>query len=588
MLYIVGEEGFYNIAHMVNTKSAVDWALDQGANAVEIDVAFNSFSGALKEVKHGTPCDCTCACPAPAWGICSSITGFVCSVLKHGVTAESPCNGKSTFIDMLRHLASKNELALIVIDSKIEESDMSKNAMRRAGKNIVKALNMYLFGAGYAGKVIVGTPKLNTLPYLEEAVAATNTFGGFKGKVYFTADMEKDNIESTLEKLHTLPTQNIVYGTGISACALKSSISDSTVEQAFINKVRGVAGMAYIWTIDKTSSMESYLPYVQGIMTNYPGTLYEVLKKAGIELATQSSTIPATTSSRVITKEARYRCDCNYHPGGCSISRPAPTGMACKCKYKGHWTCEGNIVQCRDPSNEFCLNPDKSVNSCMQGSGDCDGYKTSHCDCDYHPGGCAISRASPPDTACRCVFKGARTCKGELTRCKNETSPLCSKPDKSVYSCILGGGDCDGYENAKCDCDYHPGGCSISQAATLANTACKCIYLGGWRCRGDVVHCDDPNSHYCKNPDKSVYSCFQGNGDCEGYKTATCDCDYHPGGCTISKAPPRNTACKCSYTWLWTCRGDITKCRHTSDYYCRYPDTSKRSCFLGRGDCGGY
>jgi hypothetical protein len=37
--------GFYNIAHMTNTPGSVDWALEKGANGVEIDLTFYKASG---------------------------------------------------------------------------------------------------------------------------------------------------------------------------------------------------------------------------------------------------------------------------------------------------------------------------------------------------------------------------------------------------------------------------------------------------------------------------------------------------------------------------------------------------------------
>jgi hypothetical protein len=40
---------------------------------------------------------------------------------------------------------------------------------------------------------------------------------------------------------------------------------------------------------------------------------------------------------------------------------------------------------------------------------------------------------------------GAWTCDGEVVRCHDEASTLCASPDMSVASCLLGGGDCDGY-----------------------------------------------------------------------------------------------------------------------------------------------
>ena len=202
---------------MTQTESAVDWALDQGANAVEIDIAFNTVTGALKLVKHGAPCDCSCKCPAPLWNLCSSMTGYICSVLIHDVSKGSPCNAASSVSSLLRHLGSKNQLALIVIDGKIEKEAMREIAMLKAGRNMVSALKRYLFASGYGGKVIVGTPKLNTYSYLQGAVALANTYNGLKDRIFFTVDMEKNNIVATLQKLHTLPTKNIVYGTGMFA-----------------------------------------------------------------------------------------------------------------------------------------------------------------------------------------------------------------------------------------------------------------------------------------------------------------------------------------------------------------------------------
>ncbi len=67
------------------------------------------------------------------------------------------------------------------------------------------------------------------------------------------------------------------------------------------------------------------------------------------------------------------------------------------------------------------------------------------CDCDYHAGGCSISKAAPAGLACQCNYKGAWTCGGKVTKCSNTNSPKCSSPDKSKAACLLGGGDCEGY-----------------------------------------------------------------------------------------------------------------------------------------------
>jgi len=139
-------------------------------------------------------------------------------------------------------------------------------------------------------------------------------------------------------------------------------------------------------------------------------------------------------------------CDCDFHAGGCSISEAAPEGKACKCVYKGAWTCGGDVVSCGNPASPKCTAPDKSVASCAMGGGDCGGYSGDQdCDCEYHSGGCTISKVAPKHTACECSYKGAFTCDGEVVQCRDDWDPLCLNPDFSPEACQLGGGDCDGY-----------------------------------------------------------------------------------------------------------------------------------------------
>ena len=70
-------------------------------------------------------------------------------------------------------------------------------------------------------------------------------------------------------------------------------------------------------------------------------------------------------------------CDCDFHAGGCPISEAAPEGKACKCVYKGGFTCGGDVVSCGNPASPKCAAPDKSVASCTMGGGDCGGYMPS-------------------------------------------------------------------------------------------------------------------------------------------------------------------------------------------------------------------
>jgi len=286
-------------------------------------------------------------------------------------------------------------------------------------------------------------------------------------------------------------------------------------------------------------------------------------------------------------------CDCDYAPGGCEISQVPPPNWACRCEYEGAWTCRGYIDYCADDEDEKCKSPDKSIQSCAQGGGDCGGYDESEgdCDCDYHSGGCTISREAPVDLACKCHYKGAWTCGGETQLCLDPNNANCKNPDKSIQSCAQGGGDCGGYSESEgdCDCDYHSGGCSISREAPVG-LACECQYKGAWTCGGETQLCLDPNNANCKNPDKSIQSCAQGGGDCGGYSEANgdCDCDYSSGGCKISTTPINNLACQCQYKGAWTCGGQVVRCRDQQSIYCKYPAADYQTCLQGGGDCGGY
>ncbi|KAI9563464.1 hypothetical protein GHT06_010927 [Daphnia sinensis] len=72
--------------------------------------------------------------------------------------------------------------------------------------------------------------------------------------------------------------------------------------------------------------------------------------------------------------EVTSACDCNYHSGGCAMVRPASPGKACKCVYRGFWTCRGRTVGCRDQNHHLCRNPDTSKAACRFANGDCGGY----------------------------------------------------------------------------------------------------------------------------------------------------------------------------------------------------------------------
>merc|ERR1712168_860766 len=69
-------------------------------------------------------------------------------------------------------------------------------------------------------------------------------------------------------------------------------------------------------------------------------------------------------------------CDCDYHSGGCTISKSAQPGFKCRCVYKGFWTCSGHEIGCdnHEASMDHCIGNCYNPACCYSGGGDCGGY----------------------------------------------------------------------------------------------------------------------------------------------------------------------------------------------------------------------
>jgi glycerophosphoryl diester phosphodiesterase len=342
---------FYVIAHMANTHGSLDWAVKNGANAIETDLQFDR-DGNPGNFVHDIPCDCHCVVHDDH--ICLNALSGACFGRRASNDAKSH----------LQHAATFEELALIIIDSKVKAKWGKK--MSIAGERVVDFLDEHLFQNGYKGNVIIGSGKIETYEYIRAATEAAN-HSPYKTRYYFTFDQEGDDYSNVIAMLSRL-TGSRVYGTGISSCA-PGKYYDA-IEKAAQGRVHYEHGLSYIWTIDKESSMEEYIERgVQGIMTNRVQIARSLAEKHGLYMAQYFDAIPVSTTSI----DAPNKCDCNYYAGGCTISWPAPSGQACKCKYKGAWTCSGALVAC-DSGEEKCDKPDASSEACKLGKGDCDGY----------------------------------------------------------------------------------------------------------------------------------------------------------------------------------------------------------------------
>ena len=410
----------YLIAHMTNSVKTVNWAMRQGANALEADLSFNK-AGVPNRFFHGAPCDCTMS------GVFRK-SNHVCKQMSCNTAAPS----KAVLNTMARH---KKKLALVIIDSKVE-AKWGSARLKIAGRKVIELVDRELFAKGYRGNVIVGAPYIKTYAYLNAAVKAANR-SKYKSRYFFTIDGESKAFKGVIKALRRLPTKNSVYGTGISSLA--ASTYYDQMDWAAYTRDRGGIGLTYIWTLDSAKSMRKYLKHgVDGIMTNRPSTLRKVMGR----LAKPGARIPAVT-----TNALGHGCDCNYSKkGGCHISKAPPPGLACKCKYKGGWTCGGSLTSCKSKSAKGCRTPNKSRATCLQGRGDCGGYTKPSCDCNYGRGGCKIVKPAPPGYACKCKYKGAWTCGGSITQCKKRTAKQCKRPDRSKAACRQGRGDCGAYK----------------------------------------------------------------------------------------------------------------------------------------------
>jgi hypothetical protein len=138
---------------------------------------------------------------------------------------------------------------------------------------------------------------LEAIAYVSAAAAAIPQ--NHRSRVYFTIDQANDVVPTLQKLIDQVPSTNRVYGTGSSACS-PAQYYDG-VALAAKNVKAGVIGLVYNWTIDSTSTMERDLASgTNGIMTNDPKALVDLLKAKQITLATPQSRIPVATSTNII------------------------------------------------------------------------------------------------------------------------------------------------------------------------------------------------------------------------------------------------------------------------------------------------
>jgi hypothetical protein len=268
-------DDFYVIAHMTNTPEAIRWAAAEGANAVEIDVRFDEGDGTPNTVRHGGICDCICSL---------GHDDHVCAALSRD------CEASSSIPDVLSAIAAQPELALVIVDSKID-GDAPPDVQRSAGARMVDAIDVGLFSRGYHGKVVIGAPQTDALPYVQSAAAAASA-STWASRISVGFDQTGKRESDATCTLHTLSsfTKRRAFGAGISACAV-GDFTPAIRTGAALERT-GDSGLTYVWTLDREESMRRYIDAgARGIITNKPRRLAAVARSLGKKMARAETTL---------------------------------------------------------------------------------------------------------------------------------------------------------------------------------------------------------------------------------------------------------------------------------------------------------
>lgn len=266
---------------MTNTVENVDWAVKQGANAVEADLKFDDASVGWY-FQHNTETDISCDCTCYIWGAFAGET-HLCDNGHFG----APCTQWTKATTLLNHMASKEELAMVFIDPKVptfanyyETKQAKVDLGTMLGRRIVKDL----FEHGnkkYRGIAVVGGYSMIDIDFLE-AVAAHVDSTEFKDRVYYTIGMERRYDVTTVSKALAKISDYTFFADGLTACAPGDWTHEIKVGKAEYDK--GTLAMPpLIWTVDKVSSMKDYLDAgARSLLTNSPKAALEAVEAKGL------------------------------------------------------------------------------------------------------------------------------------------------------------------------------------------------------------------------------------------------------------------------------------------------------------------
>ncbi|GFT47782.1 dermonecrotic toxin SpeSicTox-betaIIA2iv [Nephila pilipes] len=254
----------WNIAHMVNAVYQIDYYLDQGANSLEFDIDFDT-KGIAKFTFHGIPCDC--------FRNCMHYEDFV-TYIKHVQRLTTPDD--SLF---------REQLVLLFMDFKLNR--LNSDSLVRAGKDVAMKLLDHYWKRGNSGGqayILISVPSIGQVEFIRsflktlqnENASNCETKIGFD----FSGNEDLNAIENGVNRAGI--RDRIWQGDGITNCLPRGTGRLLNIINLRDNNMDSYLKKAYWWTVDRQSTMQRVLNFgVDGLITNYPDRLVNVLKVGG-------------------------------------------------------------------------------------------------------------------------------------------------------------------------------------------------------------------------------------------------------------------------------------------------------------------
>ena len=341
------------ISHMVNNEEILDYSLEAGANALEMDLTFDE-SGNPKNLYHNWFCDCLCSPDTETcmFDICEKARP-VGGVLKYFMSHEK-----------------SGQVAMLYMDNKLD--DVPEKLVKQAAANLVDLLEKNVLAGGYRGVILMAGANKDFLKSLADEANKSS----FKRQLFVGHDHHFDFKEG-MELLADLNYPYKIASTGMPRCAKWAVGYGDEIALGRVNKARGVISDTIIWTLDKHSEYDKYYNYgARGIITNNIKNLLRWAKGRGYQLYTTEDAICGAAAGRENLVTDVGHCGCEKEGAGCRINDEVASvqGSACKCSKQWFFSCKGDVVGCKNITSPQCLKPDQSEQSCIQGGGDCRGY----------------------------------------------------------------------------------------------------------------------------------------------------------------------------------------------------------------------